>query len=65
MLDCGKLGQTGFDCFKMLFLNVNAQTRMLDINQNGQFAVLKLSHLQGFDTAWQICICCKNALVRD
>jgi len=24
MLDCSKLGRTGFNCFKLLFLNVNA-----------------------------------------
>lgn len=65
MLDCSKLGQTGFNCFKLLFLNVNAQTRLLDIDQKGKFTVLKLAQLQGFDTLWQIAIFSADAQVRD
>ena len=45
MLDCSKLSQTGFNCFKLLFLNVNSQLRNLDILQKGDesnFNVLKL-----------------------
>lgn len=45
MLDCSKLGVTGFNCFKLLFLNVNAQTRSLDIDNEGRFTVSKLTSL--------------------
>lgn len=65
MLDCSKLGRTGFNCFKLLFLNVNAQTRLLDIDSKGRFTVLKLQSLQGFDTLWQIAIFSAEASVRD
>jgi hypothetical protein len=45
MLDCSRLGVTGFNCFKLLFLNVNAQQRSLDIDQKGRFTVSKLTAL--------------------
>ena len=46
MLDCSKLCQTGFNCFKLLFLNVNSQLRNLDIVQKtDSFNVLKLNSL--------------------
>jgi hypothetical protein len=38
-LDYSKLGQAGFNCFKSLFLNVNAQNRFLDLVEN-DFIVL-------------------------
>lgn len=65
MLDCSKLGQTGFDCFKHLFLQINASHRVLDMDQRGHFTVLKHTSLQGFDTAWQIAITSREAAVRD
>lgn len=45
MLDCSRLGVTGFNCFQLLFLNVNAQQRSLDKDQKGRFTVLKLTAL--------------------
>lgn len=44
-LNCSNLGLDGFRCFKMLFLNVNAEHR--HINQNlktGSFDVIDIMH---------------------
>ena len=45
LLDCAKLQTEGFSCFKMLFLNVNAEQRNIDFNvQTGIFSVIDLKH---------------------
>jgi hypothetical protein len=51
-LNPSKLGSAGFPCFKLLFLNVNAQARNLDVDPKGNFTTNKLLHLQGFDSLW-------------
>ena len=59
-LDCSKLGIEGFRCFKMLFLNVNAEHRHINHNaKTGSFEVINIVHfqsLQGIDTLWSTCI---------
>jgi len=62
-LDYSKLGQAGFNCFKSLFLNVNAQNRFLDLSDN-DFTVLQLQKLQGFDCLWHVAILSTDDKVR-
>jgi len=59
-LDCSRLGMEGFRCFKMLFLNVNAEHRNINYNvKTGHFEIPDMSifsKLHGFETLWTICI---------
>ena len=59
-LDCAKLQTEGFSCFKMLFLNVNAEQRNINFEvQTGVFQVLDLKNFQnllGLNTLWSIAI---------
>lgn len=67
MLDCAKIGTEGFSCFKMLFLNVNAESKCLTYNsQKDSFSVVDVAcfqKLQGFDTLQSIAIESKNPKV--
>lgn len=60
LLDSTSIGVEGFDCFKMLFLNVNNEKRLLEIDTNGTFAVNNIQLLIGLDTLWDIVIFCKD-----
>ena len=59
-LDCAKLQTEGFNCFKMLFLNVNAEQRNINFDvQTGVFNVVDLKQFQnllGLNTLWSIAI---------
>ena len=59
-LDCAKLQTEGFSCFKMLFLNVNAEQRNINFDvQTGVFTVVDLkqfANLLGLNTLWSIAI---------
>ncbi len=44
-LDCSRLGLDGFRCFRMLFLNVNAEHRHINHNQKANsFEVIDIYH---------------------
>ena len=66
-LDCSKLGIVGFNCFKLLFLNVNAQLGSLKIDQKyaGHYSVQNIGSLQGFDTLWHVAVLSTDSFVRD
>jgi len=59
-LQCTKLGIEGFRCFKMLFLNVNAEHRHINHDsKTGTFKVIDVMHFQsllGLETLWSIAI---------
>lgn len=68
-LDCTRLGIEGFRCFKMLFLNVNAEHRHINHNpKTDSFEVIDIVHFQnllGLDTLWSIAIQSKDSKVAD
>lgn len=66
-LDCSKLGIVGFNCFKLLFLNVNAQLGSLKLDQKytGHFQVQTINNLQGFETLWHVAVLSTDSFVRD
>ena len=39
LLDSSSIGVEGFSCFKMLFLNVNNEKRLLEHDSSGNFSV--------------------------
>ena len=60
LLDSQNMRVEGFECFKMLFINVNNEKRNIDYTNDGGFSVSKLQDLIGMETLWEIVIHCND-----
>ena len=65
-MNCLNLNLQAYECFRTLFVGVNAQGGTLTVDREGSIMqVSNFGQLQGMNTMWKIGISCQNEDVKE
>jgi hypothetical protein len=64
-MNCLNLNLQAYECFKTLFVGVNAQDALTVERDSSSLQVKSLTAIQGMNTLWKVAIYCQNEAVKD